>query len=51
MASEKAKSGYRYKAKGSDVFCDFNCSLSVRKTHSKTNAHSASKSKSKSKSS
>ena len=47
MAVEKAKSGYRYKAKssGADILCDFNCAVSIRKTRSKANARSTSKSK------
>lgn len=51
MAAEKAKSGYRYKAKsgGADILCDFNCTVSVHKTSGKTNARSASGSKIKSK--
>lgn len=53
MAVEKAKSGYRYKAKssGADILCDFNCTVSVRKTRGKASTHSTSNSKSKRKSS
>lgn len=53
MAAEKEKSGYRYKAKSgsTDILCDFNCTVSVRKSRGKTNAHSTSGSKSKRKSS
>lgn len=51
MAVERAKSGYRYKAKSgsADILCDFNCTVSVRKTSGKTNARSTSSSKCKSK--
>ena len=53
MAAEKAKGGYRYKAKngGTDILCDFNCAVTVRKSRGKTGARSTSGNKAKSKSS
>ena len=52
MATEKTKGGYRYKAKngGTDILCDFNCAVTVRKSRGKTGARSTSGSGSKSKS-
>ena len=51
MATEKTKGGYRYKSKtgGTDILCDFNCAVTVRKSRGKTGARSTSGSKSKSK--
>ena len=53
MATEKTKSGYRYKSKtgGTDILCDFNCAVTVRKSRGKTGARSTSGNKAKSKSS
>ena len=50
MATEKTKGGYRYKARngGTDILCDFNCAVTVRKSRGKTGARSTSGSKSKS---
>ena len=53
MATEKVKAGYKHKAKssGTDILCDFNCTVSVRKSRGNSSVRSTSGSKSKSKSS
>ena len=40
MEKEKAKATHRQKEKSSDVFLDYNCSLTLRRVGAKNKSHS-----------